>query len=176
MRRSESEAKNDIERVFPGLRVTGYRVTSNYDEQYNCIAFAAGDVAHWWEPDDAGEYFWPIDLRESTLECYMAAFGTPGFEPCDAAEVEDGYEKIAIYTGNNGEPQHAAWQTATGTWQSKLGSWEDIEHPVLDALEGNDYGHVAKIMKRRASESGGGVLSADDMGDDDGDENAAGNK
>jgi hypothetical protein len=53
-----------IEARFPGLRTSSFRVTSPATRDYNCVAWAARDTAHWWRPDldpdnDAGlEFQW----------------------------------------------------------------------------------------------------------------------
>jgi hypothetical protein len=77
----------------------------------------------------------------------MLAYGTLGFEPCDSGEVEEGFEKVAIYTDAGGEPTHAARQLANGRWTSKLGYLEDIEHD-LDAVAGTHYGRVRAFLRR----------------------------
>jgi len=76
-----------------------------------------------------------------------------GYEVCFGAEVESGAQKIAIYVCD-GEPTHAARQNPDGSWSSKLGMLHDIEHSTLEALEGDEYGRVALIL-RRTAESGG---------------------
>jgi hypothetical protein len=55
---------------------------------------------------------------------------------------------------NLNQSEHAARQLGTGRWTSKLGPDEDIEHDDVDALEGDHYGVVVRIMKRRFSSSG----------------------
>jgi hypothetical protein len=60
-------------------------------------------------------------------------------------EIE--YEKIAIYEGADG-PEHVARQKASGLWTSKMGKGVDIEH-TLEGLEGDFYGKVVKVMKRK---------------------------
>jgi len=65
--------------------------------------------------------------------------------------IEDGWEKIAIFADEQGEPLHAARQLPSGRWTSKLGADVDIEHD-LAALEGDLYGKVACFLKRRLRE------------------------
>lgn len=143
--------------MFPDLRKEDYRVTSEEDRKYNCIAHAAdrSDVP-WWpveEGTDGG--FWPAGVpREETLDAFVLAYGTQGYVPCDSADVEPGCEKIALYVNADGTPSHAAKQTSSGAWSSKLGNWEDIEHKTLANLEASPggaagYGKVARILKRR---------------------------
>jgi hypothetical protein len=47
-----------MENTFPDLSKTGYRLTSDEDAMYNCIAWAAGEDGRWWEPAIAPGYFW----------------------------------------------------------------------------------------------------------------------
>ena len=80
------------------------------------------------------------------VDLFLAA----GYELCGDGNLEDGYEKIAIYA-KDGEPTHAARQLGDGRWTSKLGKYEDIEHDSLDALNGEgfgEYGSVALFMVR----------------------------
>ena len=43
----------DLESLFPGLRGSGYLITSPEDIDYNCVAWAADDEEHWWWPEAA---------------------------------------------------------------------------------------------------------------------------
>ncbi len=144
-----------IESAFPKLRRTGYRVVSPRDNRYNCIAWAAGDNATWWEPDRAKGLYWPPGVvRTISLSALVEAFETLGYEPCEDGAVETDFEKIAIYARESGKPTHAARQLENGRWTSKLGPMEDIEHS-LEGLTGSDYGRVARYLRRpRAVRSG----------------------
>jgi hypothetical protein len=125
-------------------------MTSPYDRRYNCIAWAAGFTDNWWEPDEDGIGYWPPGVpREYSLDAYLWALESVGFERCDSANLEPGFEKVAFFAKATA-PTHAARQLANGKWTSKLGPSEDIEH-VLDALTGHDgheYGQVVQIMRR----------------------------
>ena len=66
---------------------------------------------------------------------------------CDNADLEAGFEKIAIYQ-LAGVPTHAARQLDDGSWTSKLGALEDVQHP-LDGLRVEDYGEPVRYLKRR---------------------------
>lgn len=137
-----------IERAFPGLQCTHYRVTSPQDRRYNCIAWAASDPAHWWWPVREPRYAWPLDApAEETLSAFTIAFESLGYRRCETAEHEVGFEKVAVYANANGTPTHAARQLRSGRWTSKLGPHVDIEHEI-GALEGDEYGKVGLIMKR----------------------------
>jgi hypothetical protein len=142
----------DLESVFPHLIGSSYAITSPSTPEYNCIAWAAGDSERWWWPVAGSFAYWPpnIPLQES-LDAFIKAFGSIGFTPCGNANIEQGYEKIALYVDSNGKPTHAARQLPNGRWTSKLGKIEDIEHE-LDGLTGSVYGTVAQILKRPINE------------------------
>jgi hypothetical protein len=114
---------------------------------YNCIAWAAGETAAWWEPHP--DYYWPEGVSlDYTLPAYIAAFQTRGFDICANGSLEPGVEKIVLYE-INGYPTHAARQLANGNWTSKLGHFEDIQHTDLGCLEGPLYGSARIYMKRK---------------------------
>ena len=140
-----------LESLFPRLGTTLYRVTSLKTGDYNCIAWAAGDMSEWWWPlsDPVDQQpFWPAGLvREVTLPAFVAAFATLGYSPCDSDALDPDAEKVAIFADDGGKPTHAARQLANGRWTSKLGRAEDIEHE-LHALEGDLYGTVVLVLKR----------------------------
>lgn len=124
-RREETEAQ------FPDIAPSGYELTSPDTIDYNCVAWAvAQDTDSWWWPDDSGESFWPSEVpREETVEAFVMAFQLYGYEKCDSADVEAGFQKIAIYANASQVPQHVALlNPQTGRWLSKIGPAEDIEH------------------------------------------------
>lgn len=135
---------------FPNLDREGYSVESPYDPNYNCIAWAAGDVFRYWWPKRPA--YWPPTIPEDTsIETFTSLFEALGYSVCLEAEFEEGYEKVAIYA-LGGEVQHAARQLQNGKWTSKLGQDIDIEH-TLAGLEGGLYGDVVKILKRKLKSS-----------------------
>lgn len=138
-----------FEVLFPRLRGAIYRLTSPAADSYNCIAWAVGDTSRWWWPDDPVRTYWPVDApRLETLAAFGDAFATLGYVPCEQADLESGFEKIALYAADtDGVPTHAARQLNNGRWTSKLGALEDIEH-ALEDLTGNVYGSVIQIFKR----------------------------
>jgi hypothetical protein len=141
--------KYSIERLFPNLSNSDYSIKSPATSEYNCTAWAAGDIESWWEPDPLNLYYWPPTVpREYTLEAYIKAFELSGYSTCENAEHEEGFEKIAIYVGSNGKPTHVSRQQSYGYWTSKLGKLEDIEHNTIDGLAGSVYGSVSVFMKR----------------------------
>jgi hypothetical protein len=100
-----------------------------------------------------GVGYWPGSVpRQVTLQAFVAAFETLGYERCDGPDLETSAEKIAIFgqrdiTGHS-VPTHVARQLESGEWTSKLGSLEDIRHEIPGSVGGPLYGEVATYMKR----------------------------
>ena len=133
--------------AFPLLRADNHRVTSPALRYYNCIAWAAGDSQTWWWPDADEVGYWPPGVpRHETIEAFIEAYRGLGFELCQDADLEDGFEKVTIYA-LRGLPTHAARQLANGNWSSKLGVQEDIEHE-REALDGPVYGAPVVVLRR----------------------------
>lgn len=142
--------KTTIRKSFPKLAPTDFVVTSDRDQTYNCIGWAADENDRFWWPDPGStKYYWPPDLPfDETPANFIKAFKTMGYEPCNSFRLEDGYEKLAIYTGKDGKTKHMARQLSDGTWTSKLGRDWDIKHKTLVGLEGADYGTPTQALKR----------------------------
>jgi len=135
-------------RLFPGLGTSGYRKTSEADNAYNCIAWAAGRTNEFWWPYPDG--YWPPGApNEETVAAFLEAYKTAGYDPCPNADLERGFEKIAIYVDSQEVPKHAARQLPNGQWTSKLGRSIDIRHPDLASISGTAYGTPHVFMKRR---------------------------
>ena len=83
-----------------------------------------------------------------TLAAFIAAYATIGFEPCDDGQPEAGFEKIAIYVDDAGEPVHAARQLPSGVWTSKLGGANDIEHGSPEGVEAPLCGKASQYLRR----------------------------
>jgi hypothetical protein len=135
-----------LETLFPGLRGSGYVITSPVDDRYNCVAWAADDRENWWWPDE--DSYWPEGApREETIAAFVAAYGDLGFVSCDDPLLEPGYEKVAIYAAPDDMPTHVARQLPSGLWSSKLGQLQDVQHQLED-LAGSVYGYCARFLKR----------------------------
>ena len=138
----------DLRQKFPRLKAGNCRFSSPEDPKYNCIAWAAGEDAIWWEPDPMYSYHWPVTVpRVYTVPAYIEALGTKGYVPCDNHKKERGVAKIALYALNN-LPKHASRQLDDGWWGSKLGTDVDIEH-TFSALDGGAYGNVIQVLCKR---------------------------
>ncbi|NJR70907.1 MAG: hypothetical protein HC771_21420 [Synechococcales cyanobacterium CRU_2_2] len=93
----------------------------------NEACWAAEDDEVWWWPDPLGQEYWPEGVpREATLEVFVLAFATLSHQICEDANLEAGFQKLAIYVDAQGSPTHVARQLENGQWTSKLGSSEDI--------------------------------------------------
>jgi len=142
--------EDEIEQCFPNLRRDDFKITSPTDVNYNCIAWAGGDTKNWWQPSGAKYYVWLRDDKSESLENYIENFKLLGYsEETESRDYEPEFEKVALYIDADGLPSHAAKQKDNGFWTSKLGWSEDIEHRTLECLEGDDYGVVKVILKRR---------------------------
>lgn len=142
-------SRDDLERQYPGLRATEYRVTSCADRTYNCFAWAAGDTRRWWEPFPARDCYWPPGVsREYSISSVRKAFETIGYHECPAYDLEAGFEKVVIYA-LAGIPKHAARQLASGWWTSKLCKDADIEHRLETLID--YFGPIALVLRRPAS-------------------------
>src|SRR5262245_60734737 len=100
---------NGIEAVFPKLQDAEWRSTSDPDDRYNCIAWAANVTAEWWWPVGLEKTYWPEGVaRDVTLEAFHGAFATLGYFVCEGEQLEPGFEKIALFANDAGVPRHAA--------------------------------------------------------------------
>ncbi|MGA3283421.1 MAG: hypothetical protein ABSD57_03035 [Verrucomicrobiota bacterium] len=144
----------DLEAQYPKLNAAGYKITSKKDKKYNCVAWAAErDQERWWEPLNEPGCYWPKEVPfNHSFENYVKVFGVLGYSYCDNPSLEDGIEKVALFSDVFGFT-HVSHQLEDGRWTSKLGPDEDIKHTVIGALESNGvlpaYGMVTRIMKRR---------------------------
>jgi hypothetical protein len=138
----------DLLRVFPSLLNQGYRRTSSPTFDYNCVAWALHDTTQWWEPDPYSQLFWPPDVaRAYKISNYVKLFANRGYSICADETLEQGFEKVAIYTDGS-TFKHVARQLTDGKWTSKLGEMDDITHASLDALSGQLYGKPSIFLKK----------------------------
>lgn len=132
---------------FPNLNDIGYRVTSDESTLYNCVAYAADDMTRKW--DYFPPHYWPGKISGDAIEALESVFISIGYARCDNGDLEDGFQKVALYVNEDGEWEHAAKQLENGEWTSKLGNWEDIRHRTPHVFGGSDYGNVMYYMKRK---------------------------
>lgn len=133
---------------FPNTVNNPFTKTSEPTHSYNCIAWAFGDMSRFYWPTTHPHHYWPSNIpREESLDAFIKLYSSIGYKCCDNDNLEDGYEKIVIYT-NGGIPTHAAKQLENGIWSSKLGPMEDVSH-TLDSMANGLYGNVSQFMKRK---------------------------
>lgn len=137
-----------IQHELPELAAAGCAVTSPPDRRYNCIAWAAGTTAEWWE--DTPGYRWPVSNRSPRIESLEEVFCSLGYKRCESEEREEGFEKVALYADGD-VWTHASRQMPNGGWKSKLGMEEDVVHPTARSASGKSYGTVYCIMRRPKS-------------------------
>jgi hypothetical protein len=133
---------------FPRLKSDNHHETSPASISYNCVAWAAEDTQHWWQP---GLYWrpssWP--LNDFGLGALEQAFRELGYVDCGMDEkLETGFIKVALYASSSFIYTHAARQLPSGKWTSKLGKYIDVEHDTPAVVAGGLYGEVMQIMKR----------------------------
>jgi hypothetical protein len=125
--------------------------------RYNCVAWALGDPrVRWWpfDPSDvtSDAYYWPDGLPTTeSLAAFDGLFRSFGFEACETASLESGFEKIAVYCDPAEDiVTHAAWQIVDGRWASKMGSiGSDVLHLAPEDMDSVAYGVVKRLYKRR---------------------------
>ncbi len=144
--------------AFPCLTEENSKPTSRANLQYNCIAWAAEDTSFpWWPKRPEEEWRWPPSVpREESLDCFVQAFETLGYQTCDDGTYESEYQKVVIYVNDQGTPKHMARQLTTGPnkgwWTSKMGVRNiDICHRSVKDLEGEGYGKAKQYMRRPIS-------------------------
>ena len=128
------------------------RVTSPQDPAYNCISWAIRDKENFWWP--AKDYTWTEEIPlYPTIDTFIQFFRSHRYECCNDVNLEDGFEKIAIFAKADNDPSHAARQLRNGLWTSKLGPLADIEHNLVEDLTNDpflaSYGSVKVVMRRR---------------------------
>lgn len=133
---------------LPNLAQSNHDRRSDPTDNYNCIAHAYGiDNRRMW-PNQAPRYWWPPSIRnDGSIEAFIDLFLDIGYELCDSADPEEGFEKVALYATAQG-PTHAARQLASGRWTSKLGNAADIDHDLAENVEGPGYGQAVRFLKR----------------------------
>src|SRR5262245_47358615 len=109
-----SPASPPTSSAFPRLRPGNHEITSPSSPRDNCIAWAAGDDAHFWWPDVDEVAYWPSQApRIATMAAFVEAFATLGYSPCEDGELDPGAEKVALYALPD-VPTHAARQLPDG--------------------------------------------------------------
>jgi len=126
------------------------------EDAYNCFSWAVGIDNLWLDMYYFQRYFKldpsSLDHSANGYAFFMEMFD---FKICTNGNLENGFEKIAIYE-QYGEFQHVALQKSNGNWKSKMGQMEDIEHKDLNDISGigqDRYGTPKIYMKRSLKSS-----------------------
>jgi len=149
---------NHLREWHPNLAVATWRISSPYNDSYQCIAWAACRAdRHMWPHES---YWWfpgcpqiPIP-EQAPVQYFVQGFATLGYEPCDSDAFEFGYQKLAIYANELGVTHMARQHFLGRGWLSKLGDCEDIVHQELDDVAGEmsvmagQYGKVFQVLRR----------------------------
>lgn len=142
---------------FPLLKNDkGYVITSPCTRDYNCIAWAIGRKDIWYWPPlgqiPENDEYWPAGVPDDdSVDVFVSAMQKEGYMLCEDSYQETGYNKIVLYS-KDGKCTHAARQLQNGMWTSKLGPLYDIQHSTPYSLEGNIYGKVKYILKKKTTE------------------------
>jgi hypothetical protein len=146
-------------RDFPNLKKAKWKIRSPFDDDYQCIAWAAwyADRQMWPHED----YWWFPDAplfqgfaKEATPDYFIKGFARIGYKPCKSRRFLPGFQKVAIYANDTGVTHMARQRFFGFGWVSKLGDWEDIYHSRLEDIEGDmaataqQYGKVVQVLKR----------------------------
>src|SRR5437879_6260977 len=69
-----------VDKAFPRLTEYNHRTTSPPSADYNCIAWSAEDIEHWWQPG----VYWPsaTPRHDYGIGILEQAFLALGFEDC----------------------------------------------------------------------------------------------
>lgn len=134
---------------FPNLGSDDkFKVNSPLTDVYNCIAFAMGLTDRWVDIFAYPGHWWPpIEERSENKDSLVKAFEYMGFEICDNADVEDGYDKVVLFCKDE-KWTHAARIVANGVEHSKFGKGWDAFHGGNNIFHGSDYGDEYAYMKR----------------------------
>ena len=96
-----SMTEEEIRSLFP-LLPEDFAVTSEDDENYNCVAWSINDTHRWWWPTPITyPCYWPPYVpRDNTADAFVTMYETLLFVRCESREPEDGYDKVALYVGS----------------------------------------------------------------------------
>jgi hypothetical protein len=135
---------------FPNSLHDNFYKTSEQTWDYNCIAWAYGINNKWLWPIRSSflpNAYWPPTIPAIVhINSFIELFKEIGYEVCDNDQLENGFEKVAIFEKNN-TPTHAAKQLPDGLWSSKLGPFFDATH-TLNCTDGGEYGQATVFMRR----------------------------
>lgn len=149
------------ERLRPAIWFRG-RKTSDYDETYNCVAWAFREEGNLWPYPF--EPIWPVVLPEPVgenyeLRAFQELFSERGWTADASNRLETGFDKIALFVRRDGEvivPTHVARMVleddygpgTSGLWSSKIGTDIDALHLLEDFVGVERYGEIYTIFAK----------------------------
>lgn len=142
---------------FPRLKHDGrFKVTSNINYDYNCIAWAMRLCDRWVDPALTAGHWWPLPITPQSMYYLelVKAFEALKFTKCDSSKNEFWYDKVALYVHpNTGCWTHAARVLTPDEYHSKLGDGWDIHHSNGGVMHNplnikDTYGKEFQLMKR----------------------------
>lgn len=153
-------AKNVLLGLFPGLQTDPhFDVISEWNQNYNCIAWAMRLTDRWVDVTETAGHWWPIYITgtkyDISPQALIDAFSAMKFMPCSSGSVEKKYDKVALYMNPYyGNWTHAARLTDASACNSKIGKTWGIFHGgekdrmLNDRDPVNTYGVIYAYMKR----------------------------
>ncbi len=142
---------------FPKLKKDGmFKVTSNINYNFNCIAWAMRMSDRWVDPIQTAGHWWPLPITRlsNQKDELTKAFEALKFKKCNSANKEFFYDKVALYCNPAfGIWTHAARVLTPSEYHSKLGEGWDIHHSSGTVLHNpynpdGTYGIEFQLMKR----------------------------
>lgn len=151
------ENRKFIVSLLPNLNGDlNWRISSPTDNTYNCIAWACiqDSIIYWPHDKPKDGVTWPYGLPlNAEVETFIELFKRLTYEICDNYDFEEGFQKVVIYYNEKTQLcTHAARMQLDGKWTSKLGPSFDISHSTPHSVEGDVYGIMKVIMKRKHSQ------------------------
>lgn len=142
---------------FPRLKHDdSFKVTSEVNYDYNCIAWAMRLGDRWVDPVLTAGHWWPLQITPISMHPMelVKAFEALKFNKCTDTQKEFWYDKVSLYYNRwTGQWTHAARVIKPTEYHSKLGEGWDIHHGQGGYLHNpnaldDSYGHEYQIMKR----------------------------
>lgn len=144
--------RQDLFTEFPGLiNDPEFKITSDTDPKYNCIAWANMRNNIWWWPTPFldGVCEWPVPEISMHYSTLIRLFEKQGYARCETYDFDKSLVKVALYVDADNEFTHAARQNRKGLWMSKLGQWFDIIHGTPHTIENEGYGEAKIFMSHK---------------------------
>lgn len=142
---------------FPRLKGDSkFRVTSEFNQNYNCIAWAMRLGDRWVDPLLTAGHWWPLQITTVSMHPLelIRAFEALKFCKCTDSKNEFWYDKVSLYFNwRTGQWTHAARVLTPTEYHSKLGKGWDIHHGNGGFLHNpktpdDSYGQEYQLMKR----------------------------